>query len=86
MNELLNVNEVSISFRQYVQGLKQKNLEVITDLSLDVQEGEIVAILGSSGSGKSLLAHSILGILPENANQKGKITYGDLANASIFVV
>lgn len=75
MNELLNVNEVSISFRQYVQGLKQKNLEVITDLSLDVQEGEIVAILGSSGSGKSLLAHSILGILPENANQQGKIIY-----------
>ena len=75
MNELLNVNEVSISFRQYVQGLKQKNLEVITDLSLDVREGEIVAILGSSGSGKSLLAHSILGILPENANQQGKIIY-----------
>ena len=30
---------------------------------------------GSSGSGKSLLAHAIFGILPENANLKGKIKY-----------
>ena len=65
-NDLLTVQNVSISFTQYVQGLQQHVLKVISDLSLNVKEGEVVAILGSSGSGKSLLAHAILGILPEN--------------------
>lgn len=74
-NELLKVENISISFTQYVQGLKQRNLKVISDLSLEVSEGEIVAVLGSSGSGKSLLAHGILGILPENANLTGKMSF-----------
>lgn len=73
--ELLSVQNVSISFTQYVQGLNQHELKVISDLSLDVKKGEIVAILGSSGSGKSLLAHAILGILPENGNCHGNISF-----------
>lgn len=78
-NDLLTVQNVSISFTQYVQGLKQHELKVISDLSLNVKEGEVVAILGSSGSGKSLLAHAILGILPENGNCDGTITFkGDV--------
>ena len=44
-------------------------------LTIDVGESEIVAILGSSGSGKSLLAHSILGILPYNSHVDGEIKY-----------
>jgi peptide/nickel transport system ATP-binding protein len=44
-------------------------------LTIDVHESEIVAILGSSGSGKSLLAHSILGILPYNSHVTGEIKY-----------
>ncbi|WP_299525896.1 ABC transporter ATP-binding protein [uncultured Methanobrevibacter sp.] len=75
MNKLLNVKNVSISFTQYTKGLHQNNLKVINDLSLDINEGEILAVLGSSGSGKSLLAHAILGILPENANLNGEIKY-----------
>ena len=35
----------------------------------------MVAIVGSSGSGKSLLAHGILGILPYNASMEGEIQY-----------
>ncbi len=73
--ELLSVKNVSISFTQYVQGLNQHELKVISDLSLDVKKGEVVAILGSSGSGKSLLAHAILGILPENGTCEGDICY-----------
>ena len=76
-NDLLTVQNVSISFTQYVQGLKQHELKVISDLSLSVKEGEVVAILGSSGSGKSLLAHAILGILPENGNCDGTIAFKD---------
>ncbi|MBR4446859.1 ABC transporter ATP-binding protein [Methanobrevibacter sp.] len=75
MGELLEVNNLSISFTQYVQGLNRHDLKVISDLTIDVGESEIVAILGSSGSGKSLLAHSILGILPYNSHVTGDIKY-----------
>lgn len=75
MSDLLDVKNVSISFTQYVKGLNQIDLKVITDLTLNIKEGEIVAVLGSSGSGKSLLAHAILGILPHNANLNGEISY-----------
>ena len=75
MQKLLEVNNLSISFTQYVQGLNRHDSKVISDLTIDVNENEIVAILGSSGSGKSLLAHSILGILPYNSHVTGKITY-----------
>ena len=75
MGNLLEVNNLSISFTQYVEGLNRHDLKVISDLTLDVNEAEIVAILGSSGSGKSLLAHSILGILPYNSHVTGEIKY-----------
>lgn len=75
MSKLLEVKNLSISFTQYVQGLNRHELKVISDLTIDLDESEIVAILGSSGSGKSLLAHSILGILPYNANVTGEIKY-----------
>lgn len=75
MRELLEIKNLSISFTQYIKGLNQKKLQVITDLSLTIHECEIVAILGASGSGKSLLAHGILGILPPNAIVKGSIKY-----------
>ncbi|WP_296784480.1 ABC transporter ATP-binding protein [uncultured Methanobrevibacter sp.] len=75
MGKLLEVNNLSISFTQYVQGLNRHDTKVISDLTIDVGEGEIVAVLGSSGSGKSLLAHSILGILPYNSHVTGEIKY-----------
>ena len=75
MEKLLEVTNLSISFTQYVEGLNRHNSKVITDLTIDINENEIVAILGSSGSGKSLLAHSILGILPYNSNVTGNIKY-----------
>ena len=84
MGKLLEVNNLSISFTQYVQGLNRRDLKVISDLSLDIDESEIVAVLGSSGSGKSLLAHSILGILPYNAHVTGEIKYkGQTLNQEI---
>ncbi|WP_295609119.1 ABC transporter ATP-binding protein [uncultured Methanobrevibacter sp.] len=84
MGNLLEVNNLSISFTQYVQGLNRHDLKVISDLTIDVDEGEIVAVLGSSGSGKSLLAHSILGILPYNAHVTGEIRYeGEVLNQEL---
>ncbi len=48
---------------------------MIRDLNVTIHEGEMVAVVGSSGSGKSLLAHAVLGILPYNSVLGGTILY-----------
>ena len=60
-------------------------VQAVDRVSLAVEEGEIVAVVGESGCGKTMLAMSILGLLPEG----GEITEGrvllageDLRNAS----
>ncbi|MBE5838844.1 ABC transporter ATP-binding protein [Butyrivibrio sp.] len=73
---LLNVEDLVVAFSMYRgDSLKKENLEVIHSLSLDVKEGEILAVVGSSGSGKSILASAVLDLLPKNAVVSGKITY-----------
>lgn len=72
---ILSVKDLSVSFSQYTRGLRRRDLKVITNLDVDLYEGEILAVVGSSGSGKSLLAHAILGILPDNATTEGNIIY-----------
>lgn len=73
---ILEVRHVSIWFTRYDQGIRRSSLPVIRDLSLTVEPGEVVAVVGASGSGKSLLAHGILGILPYNSHMEGEILYG----------
>ncbi len=72
---LLEIHNLSVSFRMYQHGLEQQELKVISDLYLTARPGEIIAIAGSSGSGKSLLASAILGILPDNATVQGHLHY-----------
>ena len=72
---VLKVDNLSISFTQYVKGLKTRNITPIKSLSIAIEAGEVLALVGASGSGKSLLAHAVLGILPGNATCGGTITY-----------
>ncbi len=73
---LLEISDLSVSFRMYDGSLEQRQLQVISSLSLTVYPGEVLAVAGSSGSGKSLLAAAILGILPSNAAVGGAMRYG----------
>ncbi len=51
---------------------------VIKDVSFHLNEGEVLAILGESGCGKTVLCKSIIGILPKNAKiEKGEILLDD---------
>jgi len=43
---------------------KNKDLKIINELNLEVEEGDFIAILGKSGSGKSTFLH-LLGMLDE---------------------
>lgn len=72
---VLKIKDLSVKFRQYDHGLKQIELEILTNLNLDIHAGEILAVVGSSGSGKSLLAHAILGVLPSNGVVSGSMAY-----------
>jgi zinc transport system ATP-binding protein len=42
---------------------------VLQDINLDVQAGQVVAILGANGSGKSTLIRAILGLVPAEAGE-----------------
>src|SRR5690348_6196849 len=72
---LLEVKQLSITFRQFQKGLRETSLTVMNRFDLSVNKGEIVAVVGASGSGKSLLADAILGILPEHAQVNGMIKF-----------
>lgn len=72
---LLEVRGLSVSFVRYGRGMRRNVIRPVFDLHLDVWPGEVVTVIGSSGSGKSLLAHAILGILPRNAIVEGEILF-----------
>lgn len=72
---ILKVEHLSVSFTQYDRGLKRRTVYGVKDLNLEIHEKEIVAVVGSSGSGKSLLAHAVMGILPYNSKMEGTLTY-----------
>ena len=75
METILSVEHLMISFSQYERGWSKIQLPVIRDLSINIKGHEIVAVVGSSGSGKSLLAHAVMGLLPANASWKGRIAF-----------
>lgn len=72
---LLQVEHLSVQFTQYGRGFRKHRFYAVRDLSLTVREKELVAVVGSSGSGKSLLAHGVLGLLPYNAGMGGTVSF-----------
>ena len=76
MEPILSVEDLSVSFARYDRGLSRRSLSALRGLSLAVEPGQVLAVVGESGAGKSLLAHAILHILPRNAQASGTIRYG----------
>ncbi|MET7949468.1 ABC transporter ATP-binding protein [Micromonospora sp. NPDC005324] len=63
---LLVVDSLGVEFQ-----LRDSRVRAVSDLSLTVRAGELLAIVGESGCGKSVLAHALLGLLPGNATTTG---------------
>lgn len=72
---LLEVEHLALSFQRRRGLASGEAIKPVADLSLKIKAGEILAVAGSSGSGKSLLASAILGLLPSNCRQAGLMKY-----------
>ncbi|WP_035832264.1 ATP-binding cassette domain-containing protein [Kaistia adipata] len=72
---LLEIDSLSLHFRRYDRLFRHVEVEALGAISLALEAGEVLAVVGASGSGKSLLAHAILGILPKNAVLRGSLWF-----------
>ncbi|CAL9307635.1 ABC transporter ATP-binding protein [Streptomyces sp. SudanB25_2051] len=61
---LLSVRDLRISF---------DGAEAVRGLSFDVRAGEVLALAGESGAGKSLTARALLGLVPRDAAVRGSV-------------
>ena len=63
---------------------KKKDLQLIKGIDFSVNEGEIIAIAGESGSGKTLTALSIMNLLPPAIKiLNGSIVFNDIRTTEI---
>jgi peptide/nickel transport system ATP-binding protein len=72
---MLEIENLSVSFSNYTRGMKRESVCTIRCLDLHVEAGQIIAIVGQSGAGKSLLAHAVLDILPGNSSVSGNMYF-----------
>lgn len=64
--EVLEVKDLNVVYRG-----KNKDVQLIKDVSFKVEKGQCLCILGESGSGKSISMKAIMGLLDKNFELKG---------------
>lgn len=78
MSALLQIDDLRIRFRSkgglraMLDGDKDPYIDAVCGVSLDLNEGETMALVGESGAGKTTLARSVIGLAKP---QEGSIRY-----------
>ncbi|MGO4706872.1 ABC transporter ATP-binding protein [Microvirga sp. 2MCAF38] len=75
MTALVSIRNISVHYRDAV-----KNVEALAGANLDIDQGERLAIIGESGSGKSTFALALAGLLPSSAMMEGVIAWPSLGH------
>ena len=55
MAEILKIDDISVSYG---------SIRALTDVSMSIDEGAIVSLIGANGAGKSTLLNAIVGLQP----------------------
>lgn len=67
-----SLENISVSFKSE---LSKEKIKIIRNTGFNVYEGEVLGIIGESGSGKSIITSLLNGMLPESGSiDAGKIT------------
>ena len=65
---VLKVDNIVVDF-----ATRRGNARVLDHVNIEVNEGEILGIVGESGCGKSMTALALMGLLPEGAETAGRV-------------
>ena len=68
MSNLLELQNLHVSYRT-----PRGTVQAVRGVDLTLQPGEVLAIVGESGCGKSALCKAVMRLLPDNAGIEGKI-------------
>jgi ABC-type glutathione transport system ATPase component len=71
VSPLREVEELSVGFRT-----RRGVVQALSEASVTIEPGELLLVVGESGCGKTVLAHSLLRLLPRNVDVSGSIRLG----------
>ncbi len=75
MTILLRAQNLSVRYPRAAQ-------PALADVSLEINAGERVAVIGESGSGKSTFVRAVAGLLPRDAAVSGSVEWPSLARSA----
>lgn len=79
MSEVLKLDDLTVHIETAAG-----TVEAVRNVSLSLERGEVLAIVGESGCGKSMLCRAIMKLLPKNAAITGGTIYADGADITDF--
>jgi len=80
---MLTIDRLTLQLPYYPRWWRREWTTCIESLSLHLPPGEVHAVVGASGAGKSLLAYAIMGLLPQAARVAGELRFqGEGLNTS----
>ncbi|MCE5339120.1 MAG: ABC transporter ATP-binding protein [Methanomicrobiaceae archaeon] len=69
MNLVLEIDALSVTF------CGKQAVHAVDRVSFSLGGGEILALVGETGCGKSVIAHAVMGLLPREARVSGRIVF-----------